>query len=80
MLPVEAGLSRHFGIRWPAPGHGQQCPAWRRDPYEAQTRVLIEAARRSWTATALQAWLADADADPEAVLDVLGRTVAGVDM
>jgi hypothetical protein len=69
--PVAAGLSRHFGIRWPEPGRGANCPAWKRDPYEAQTLVLIEAARRLWTREQRDAWLADADTDPGAVVDVL---------
>ena len=69
--PVAAGLSRRFGIRWPEPGHGATCPAWKRDPCGAQTLVLIEAARRLWTAAERAAWMADADADPAAVIDVL---------
>lgn len=69
--PVAAGLSRRFAIRWPEPGHGATCPAWKRDPYEAQTLVHIEAVRRLWTAAERDAWLADADDDPAAVIDAL---------
>ena len=69
--PVAAGLADLFMIVWPEPGHGATCPAWRRDPYEAQTLVLIEAARRQWNAAERDARLTDADADPGAVLDVL---------
>lgn len=50
------------------PGHGALCPAWRRDPYEAQTAVLIEAARRLWPDAERAAWLVDADLHPGAVL------------
>lgn len=69
--PVAAGLSAHFMIVWPELGHGATCPAWHRDPFEAQTLVFIEAARRHRTSAERDAWLADADADPAAVLDVL---------
>ena len=69
--PVAAGLAERSTIVWPEPGHGSTCPAWRRDRHEAQTLVLIEAARRQWTAAERGAWLADAYADPGAVLDVL---------
>lgn len=71
LQPVEAGLAKRFSIRWPEPGHAATCAAWRRDPYEAQTMVLIESARRNWSAIERNAWLADADADPAAVLEVL---------
>jgi hypothetical protein len=71
LQPVEAGLTKRFSIHWPEPGHGETCPAWHRDPYEAQTLVLIESARRNWSATERDAWLADADADPGAALEVL---------
>lgn len=70
--PVAAGLSRRFKIVWPEPAHGANCPAWKRDPYEAQTLVLIESARRLWSRAERDAWMADADRDPLAVIDVLG--------
>jgi len=71
--PVAAGLAVRFTIVWPEPGHGATCPAWRLDPREAQSLVLIEAVRRLWTAAEREAWIADADADPSAVLDELRR-------
>lgn len=71
LQPVAAGLAKRFSIRWPEPGHGANCAAWKRNPFEAQVLVHIEAARRGWNATERAAWMADADADPDAVLDVL---------
>lgn len=73
--PVDAGLAPHFMIVWPPKSHAARCRAWKRVPYEAQTLVLIESARRGWTEAERDAWLADADADPGAVLEVLNRRV-----
>lgn len=40
-------------------------------PVEPRAMVLVEAAKRGWTAAERDACLADADHDPDAVIDVL---------
>jgi len=69
--PVAAGLLHRFGIVWPEPGRGATCPAWRRNPAEATLAVLVAAGRGGWSDELMHQWLADADAHPEATLDVL---------
>lgn len=71
--PVEAGLTTTFEIYWPDPGHGATCPAWRRFTWDATAQVLVSAVANGWTEAEREAWLADADQDPAAVLDLLGH-------
>lgn len=69
--PVEAGLLPDFGIVWPEPAHGATCVAWSLNPAEAVVAVLTAAGRGGWTDEQMRQWLIDADAQPEAVLDML---------
>lgn len=69
--PVAAGLLAEFGISWPAPVYGVTCPAWSMNPAEATMAVLVAAGRGGWSDQQMHAWLADAEAHPEAVLDAL---------
>jgi hypothetical protein len=69
--PVEAGLLPEFGITWPEPAYGATCPAWSLNPAEATMAVLVAAGRGGWSGQQMHAWLAEADAHPEAVLDTL---------
>lgn len=72
--PVAAGLAEEFLIVWPDARHAKTCAAWRRNPAEAIVAIYIAAAKRGWRRPEVDAWLRDADADPDAVLDVLKAT------
>ena len=69
--PVSAGLLPSFGIVWPEPNYGVGCSAWSLNPAEAVLAVIVAAGRGGWTDEQMHCWLADANADPVAVLDAL---------